>query len=155
MSVFDDNTLEAGLSLGISHLAGDVDFNAVVRKLSMGSGIEPSDASQRAQFILGTYQQQADSYLAKQGIGKEDLPAFYEFAKTQKSALLGALNKHIRQGNLADYKPLVSKFLSSTAPSVEALRANGFQTRTVDKQDQVRINGVWLGLKAAARANLI
>jgi hypothetical protein len=155
MSPFDDKTLEAGLSLGIAHMAGQVDFNSVVRKLSMGSGIEPADAQQRAQFILGTYQQQADVYLGKQGISKEDLPGFYEFAKTQQSALMGALNKHIREGSLADYKPLVSKFMNSTAPSADALRANGFAVKTVDKVDQVRIQGVWMSRQAAAKAGLI
>lgn len=42
MEVFDDKTLEAGVSLGISHLTGDVDFGAVVRKLAMGSGKDPA-----------------------------------------------------------------------------------------------------------------
>jgi hypothetical protein len=155
MEAFDDKTLEAGVSLGISHLTGDVDFNAVVRKLSMGSGKDPSDVQQRAQFILGAYQAQADSYLAKQGIGSEDLQDFYEFTRTRKGDMRAALEQQIRQNNLAGWKPLVSKFMNSTAPNVEALKANGFAVKTVDKVDQVRIQGTWMTLKAAARAGLI
>jgi hypothetical protein len=155
MEVFDDKTLEAGVSLGISHLTGEVDFNAVVRKLAMGSGKEPGDVQQRAQFILGAYQAQADSYLAKQGIGKEDLQDFYEFTRTRKGDMRAALEQQIRQSNLSGWKPLVSKFLSSTAPSLQALQENGFQTKTVDNVAQVRIQGMWMSLKAAAKAGYI
>jgi hypothetical protein len=155
LAPFDQNTLDSGLGLAISSVTGEVDLAAVVRSVAMKSGMEPKDAQARIQFTMDAYQSEADHYLAKQGISKDDLPAFYEYAKSQRAALRELIQAQMYHRDLSGWKGMVSKFMTSNAPSTEALQANGFAVRTVDKQNQVRINGTWLSVQAAARANLI
>jgi hypothetical protein len=52
LEVFNDATLDASMSLAISSVAGEVDFESVVRKAAKGSGLEPADAAQRIQFTI-------------------------------------------------------------------------------------------------------
>lgn len=155
LAPFDQNTLDSGLGLAISSVTGELDMESVVRSVATKSGMDPKDAQARIQFTIDVYQAEADNYLAKQGISKDDLPAFHEYARSQKGTLREAIDAQVYHRDLSKWKGMVSKFMSSNAPSVEALKANGFAVKTVDRVDQVRIQGVWMSLQAAARAGLI
>ena len=152
---FNQSTLDAGLSLALSSVTGDVDFSAVVRNVAMRSGLEPKDVQQRVQFTIDAYQAQTDNYVTRNGITKGDLEGFYEFCQANKRELTAVLQQQMYQRDMSGWKGLISRFQSSTAPSLEVLQENGFQTRTLAKEAEVRINGIWMTIGAAAKAGLI
>ncbi|MEK6366626.1 MAG: hypothetical protein V4803_30840 [Burkholderia gladioli] len=150
---FDDSTLDAGLAIGIAAATGDMTVEDIVSGVAQRSGMEPSDAAQRVQFVIEAYQTQADDYLTRNGLGAEELPAFYAWAKQSgnKAALTAAIQQQAYGRDMSGYKPLITSFMQSVAPTLSALDANGYER----KGNLVLIDGKWMDVKAAARAGLI
>ncbi|HDR9228628.1 TPA: hypothetical protein QDB19_004901 [Burkholderia vietnamiensis] len=150
---FDDATLDAGLAHGIAAATGDMTVDDVVKGVAQRSGMDPAQAGERVQFVMDAYQAQADSYLTSNGLGADELPVFYEWAKQsgQKAALTAAIQKQAYGRDMSAWKPLVASFMRDVAPNLGALKANGYETNG----NLVRIDGKWIDVKAAARAGLI
>ena len=155
LAQFDNSTLDSGLALGIASVTGETDFSSVVRTVAQRSGMDPAEVKQRLEFTQSAYQAMADHYITKNGIDKADLENFYEFAKGNRGELRGTLEKMMWGQDLSGFKGMISKYQSAHAPSLQALKDAGFPTRTLGEEPEVRIQNVWMGLKAAARANLI
>lgn len=81
---FNQSALDSGLSLALSSVTGNVGFDSVVRNVAMKFGMEPRDVQQRIEFTMDAYQVQTDHYAMRNGIAKEDLAEFYEFARASK-----------------------------------------------------------------------
>ncbi|MDO3576655.1 hypothetical protein [Ralstonia pseudosolanacearum] len=154
---FSQPVYDQGVALGVAAALGDIPLESVAAGVAKNSGMEPGDVAQRADFIIQSYQQQADTYITSRlGLAAEDLHDFYAYARENKGALRAALNGQLYGGSMAAWKPLVDGYMSSTAPSADALRSRGFETKQgADGAELVRINGTWMSLKAAARAGLI
>lgn len=135
--------------------ATDGDLAGAIRNLAKGSGLDPKDVEQRVGFIYSQYETQASRYVAKNGLHESDLQNFYEFCRENRQEFLQTIQRHMYQQDLSGYKGLISKFQNSTSPSLQVLQENGFQTRTHDREGQVRVSGVWMSVKAAARAGFI
>lgn len=57
---------------------------------------------------------------------------------------------------MAGWKQIVGSFNANTAPTVAALAANGYETRTISGVTEVHLgHGIWTSLEAAARAGQI
>lgn len=152
---FDNPTLDHGSALAIAAVAGDMSMDSVVRSMALRSGLDPHDVQGRVQFAMSAYQSQADSFVTKNGIASDDLEDFYSFCRQHKSELTEVLQKQLHGQSMAGWRGLISKYQSGTAPSTTVLEKHGFQTRTVDKASEVRINGIWMTTQAAAKAGLI
>ncbi|HJV74068.1 MAG TPA: hypothetical protein VJ654_07605 [Noviherbaspirillum sp.] len=152
---FDDMTLDSGLALGIASVSGEVDFESVVMNVARKSGMEPKDAEQRIQFTMDAYQAQTDKYVSKNGIAPEDLQDFYAYCRENGKELKAVLQQQMYQRDMSAWKGLISKYQKNTAPSLKVLQENGFETRTLGNEAEVRINGVWMTVPSAARNGLI
>jgi hypothetical protein len=156
---FSQPVYDNGVALGIAHALGDIPIESVAAGVAKNSGMEPGDVAQRAEFIINSFQAQADNFITgRLGVAESDLQDFYAFARepANKGALRDALNGQLYGGSMAAWRPLVDRYISNTAPSAAALKSRGFETKQgADGADLVRINGTWMSLKAAARAGLI
>jgi hypothetical protein len=152
---FNQSTVDSGVSLALASVTGDLDLSSVVRNVAMKSGVEPKDVQQRVQFTMDAYQAQTDRYVTKSGIHEEDLGDFYDFCQANKRELTAVLQRQVHQRDMSGWKGLISRFQSSTAPSLQVLQENGFQTRTLGKEAEVRISGMWMTITQAAKAGLV
>ncbi|WP_197344780.1 hypothetical protein [Ralstonia solanacearum] len=156
---FSQPTYDNGVALGMAAAMGEGDLDSVVAGVAKNSGMEPGDVQERAGFIVNAFQAQADNFITgRLGVSAGDLDDFYEFARQpeNKGALRAALNGQLYGGSMAAWRPLVDRYMSNTAPSSDALKVRGFETKQgADGVDLVRINGSWVSLKAAAKAGLI
>ncbi len=156
---FSQPVYDNGVALGMAHALGDIPLENVAAGVAKNSGMSPEDVAPRAQFIIDSFQAQADNFITgRLGLAAGDLDDFYSFARepANKGALRDALNGQLYGGSMAAWRPLVDRYISSTAPSAAALKSRGFETKQgADGADLVRINGTWMSLKAAARAGLI
>ncbi len=156
---FSQPTYDNGVALGMAAAMGDIPLENVAAGVARNSGMAPEDVAPRAEFIINSFQAQADNFITgRLGVSEGDLQDFYEFARQpeNKGALRAALNGQLYGGSMAAWRPLVDAYMSNTAPSSGALKARGFETKQgADGADLVRINGTWVSLKAAAKAGLI
>jgi hypothetical protein len=159
MDGMPDSAVQKGSSIGIAAALGEASFDDVVKGVAQSTGMDPANAGQRVQFVVSAYQAQADNYLtAHQGIATGDLSDFYDFCRQpeNKGALQNAIQKQVYGNSMSAWGPLVDKYMTNTAPSAAALKANGFETKTSPNGEElVRIQGVWMSTKAAAQAGYI
>lgn len=149
---FSDHAIQAGVAHVTLAAIGDGDLSKAAAALSRSSGIDPQEAQQRIAFVTQAYETQTVQYLAKFGITAEDLPAFYADLKTHSSAgLREAIQAQVNGNSMKPWGKLAEKWMSTTAPSAQALQRVGLQVRG----EEVMLNGNWLNIKAAARAGLI
>ncbi|MFE0840535.1 hypothetical protein [Achromobacter insolitus] len=151
--------IQNGMASAIAGAMGDIPMEDIAVGLAQNTGMELTEAQGRAQFIIDAYQAQADSFLTSQmGLSSGELQDFYEFAREpgNKDALRVALEGQLYGNNMAGWRPLIARYMDQVAPSAEALQTRGFETRVSPEGEQmVRIQGVWMSTRAAARAGLI
>lgn len=159
MDGMPDSAVQKGSSIGIAAALGEASFDDVVKGVAQSTGMDPADAGQRVQFVMSAYQAQADNYLTThQGITTGDLSDFYDFCRQpeNKGILQNAIQKQVYGNSMSAWGPLVDKYMTNTAPSAAALKAHGFETKTSPNGEElVRIQGVWMSTKAAAKAGYI
>ncbi len=138
---------------------GDISMEDIAVGVARSTGMELAEAQGRTQFIIDAYQAQADSFLASQmGLSPADLQDFYQFAREpgNKDALRVALEGQLYGNSMSGWRPLIARYTDQVAPSGDALQARGFETKvTAEGEQMVRIQGVWMSTRAAARAGLI
>lgn len=151
--------IQNGMASAIAGAMGDIPMENIAVGLAQSTGMELAEAQGRAQFIIDAYQAQADSFLTSQmGLSSGELEDFYEFAREpgNKDALRVALEAQLYGSNMAGWRPLIARYMDQVAPSAEALQTRGLETRVSPEGEQmVRIQGVWMSTRAAARAGLI
>ncbi|MDN7820591.1 hypothetical protein [Burkholderia vietnamiensis] len=154
-----DSTVQKAGSLGVAAAVGDMPVEEVVTVLARDSGIEPAEMAQRFSFAQAAFQSQADNFITKHlGIPESDLQNFYEFVRQpeHKGMLQNAIRQQVQANSMSAYKPLVDSYFANQAPSAAALQRNGFETKTAPNGEQmVRIQGVWMSAKVAAKTGLI
>lgn len=151
LAPFSDSVVEAGLAMAIASAAGEITWEQLVAKMSNDSGVEPSETAQRLEFVWNSRVEQTSQYLIRNGIAATDLEDFVAYAETQKGHFKDAIQAQMYGNSMAGWKPLVRGFLNAVAPSAQALERAGFRVNG----DQVRVEGGWMPIKAAARAGLI
>ncbi|RQZ94331.1 hypothetical protein DF058_15840 [Burkholderia cenocepacia] len=109
---FDQSTLDVGLAHAISAATGEMSVEEVVKGVSQRSGMDPSEAGARVQFVIDAYQAQTDSYLTRNGIDASEVPAFYEWAKSRgnKASLTTAIQRQAYARDMSAWKPLIAAF---------------------------------------------
>ena len=132
---------------------GRIDHAQLVSKFSTSSGLDPAASQARITILQNAYQAQADQALeSRSGIGAGDRADFYQWAKTHHNAqLLEAIGKQMRSSDVSGYKALADRWMSSTPPSMDALKSAGIPIRGSD----CFIRGQWMSPSAAARAGFI
>ncbi|WP_157112250.1 hypothetical protein [Pandoraea faecigallinarum] len=150
---FDQSTLDVGLAHAIAAATGDMAIEDVVLGVAQRSGMDPSQAGERVQFVMDAYQAQTDNFLTKNGLNADELPAFYDWAKQsgQKAMLTTAIQQQAYGRDMSAWKPLIAGFMRGVAPNLGALQANGYEVNG----NLVRIDGKWMNVKAAAKAGFI
>lgn len=132
---------------------GRIDHAQLVSKFGTSSGLDPAVSQARITILQNAYQAQADQALeSRSGIGAGDRAEFYQWAKTHHNAQLQeAIGKQMRSSDVSGYKALADRWMSSTPPSIDALKAAGIPIRGTD----CLIRGQWMSPSAAARAGFI
>ena len=148
-----DHHIDPLIAFGLGAATGELDASAFEARFMQYSGANAQEAAVKASLIFSAYQAQADAALTERGgIAREDLPGFYEWAKdTQKGALRGAIERQIRSSDFGGLRALASRYLSEMPPTLEAVQAGGYQTRTLGDMPEVLIDGRWMTINTAAR----
>ncbi|MHA6868705.1 hypothetical protein, partial [Ralstonia pseudosolanacearum] len=78
----NDSTVQKAGSIGIAAAVGDMTIEDVSAAIALDTGMEPTEAAQRTQFVVDAYQAQADHFITSHlGIPSGDLQNFYEFCR--------------------------------------------------------------------------
>ncbi|MBA4178781.1 MAG: hypothetical protein C0505_19835 [Leptothrix sp. (in: Bacteria)] len=94
--------------------------------------------------------------MTRSGIGADDLPAFYEWARqNRRGELQQAVQRQLQGHDVSGYRALAERWLSATPPSIKAIAAAGIPVRNLGQADEVFIQGQWMTPGAAAKVGLI
>ena len=146
--------LEPILALAAGVATGRLTDAALIAQFATSARISPEDSAARLTVIKAVYQAQTDTALqTRHGIGEADRADFYEYCRThQRGAMGDAISRQMHAGDVSGWNPLAAQWLSVTAPSLEAIKADG---RIPVRGQEIFVGGHWMSAKAAARANLI
>ena len=152
------SSLEMITAHGISVALGRSDDASLVSKFAKASGIELADSHERLTAVKAVYQAQADNAIrSRSGISAADAPEFWQWARENHAGQLqDAIGKQMYAADVSGYTALANRWVSSTAPSLDALTAGGIPTRKDGSGVlQCRVKGQWMTPAAAARAGLV
>lgn len=144
-----DATIASAISNGVE----SIDFNALADTL----GTNHADAVARSEFIIASYRGQADAaVLPILGNAEDAAEHFYTWCETEyprehQKALRSLLLAH----STADFKALAQQYMTQTVPDAAALAAGSFETKQVGGESFVKIGGMWVTQRSAARTGLI
>lgn len=145
-----DTVTQYGISMALGHFSS----NMLVRQVSTMTGADMAASEAKVDTVRQVYQQQADDYIvSKLGLGREDLPGFYEFARRSQNrdALSKAVNGQIYSKRMDGYKGLAQLYMATAAPSDYAIEAGGLETKVGrDGTQMVKYQGMWMSAKVAA-----
>jgi hypothetical protein len=132
---------------------GRIDHAQLIAKFGTSSGLDPATSRARIAILQNGYQTQADQALeSRAGLGAEDRAEFYQWAKANHNAQLqDAIGRQMRSSDVSGYTALAEKWMNTTPPSMNALKAAGIPIRG----SECFIRGQWMTPSAAARAGLI
>jgi hypothetical protein len=151
--------IQNGIASGIAAAMGQLTPDDIAQSIASSTGMEPSEAQGRVQFIVDAYQAQTDHFLtSKMGLSSEELQDFYTFVRQadNRGHLRQALESQLHGNSMAGWRPLVERYMSNVAPSSATLKARGFETQTTaEGETLVRISGTWMSVKAAAQAGIL
>jgi hypothetical protein len=156
MAGVSESAVHGLLAIGIGVATGKLEGAALEQRWTQATGQHGEDSKlARMQTI---FQHQADRAAQKVGIGAQDLDAFYAWGREgHRDQLADAVTKLVHQADASGFRALAQRYLTTNAPSVEALKAAGLEVRKgADGQPLVFSKaGGWITLKAAARAGLL
>lgn len=116
------------------------------------SGGEHSDGIRE---VAKSFQAQGFAHFTKAGV---DPIEFSQWARTNAPGeIKAAMLTHVGTRNPSAYNALIQRFINGTAPTIAAMKAGGFETKT-DRNgvEMVNIPTIgWVTAKAAAKAQLI
>jgi hypothetical protein len=152
-----DAYLDPLIASGIGSATGEIDRAVMVRQMSSFAGVSPDEAASRVADMEAGYRQQADSVLTGTfGMTSEDIADFVGFCKTyHKGAFRDAITKQIRESDVSGIRNLGELYYRATAPSLNAVKAAGLQTRQLGEKPEVLLDGRWLPIASAARLGMI
>jgi hypothetical protein len=153
----DQGSLDGLSALGMGVAVGRLDVGTLAHKFGQASGLASEESHARIATITAAFQAQADAALkSRSGIGAEDLPGFYQWAKANhREQLQEAVQKQLHRHDVSGYAALASKWKASVAPSLNAFKAAGIPVRSQGNTPEVFVAGSWMTPSAAARAGLI
>lgn len=137
---------------------GNLTDESLTQLFAQRAGVSLADAHQRMSAVKASYQAQANhALITRSGVGPQDIPAFYAWAKENANGQLrDAMQSQLYSNDVSKYAKLADQWQSITAPSVAALQAAGIETRTSGYGVmEVKVQGQWLTPKAAAKAGLL
>lgn len=141
-----DKSITEVISNGIESL----DYEEIADTL----GTNSRDAQARAEFIMASYKGKADASVV--GIVGEDTQAFYDWASENQAELHQAAMRGLLFGNSTSaLKSLARTYMQNTIPDDDTLKAGGYETKTEQGESFVKVQGVWMTQRSAARAGLI
>lgn len=118
-------------------------------------GTTPERAAAIAETVERLFQGQADSSLKELQV---DPQKFYEWARLHRlDGLRRAVANHLSARSLSDYRTLAKEYLRHTVPDAEGLKQAGYESRLdpTTRELMVKLRGVWVSVKAAARDGMI
>ena len=157
LDTVDQGNLDGLMAVGIAVAVNGLDPRTLGHKFSAVSGYGGAEGAQRLETMRAAYQAQADQALmTRSGIGADDLPAFYEWAReNRRGELQQALQRQLQDHDVSGYAALAQRWLSATPPSIAAIQAAGIPVRNLGQADEVFIQGQWLTPRAAAKIGLL
>ncbi len=147
--------LDGLAATGIAMALGTLDPRVMAEKFTQASGFGGAEGAGRLAAMQGVFQAQADAALmSRSGIGAEDLPVLYAWARASaRGELQQALHQQLHHHDVSGYKALADRWMSSTPPSVQAMKAAGVPVRNEGRE--VFLRGTWMSPSAAAKAGFI
>lgn len=157
LDTVDQGNLDGLMAVGIAVAVNGLDPRTLGHKFSAVSGYGGNEGAQRLETMRAAYQAQADQALmTRSGIGADDLPAFYEWAKqNRRGELQQAVQRQLQGHDVSGYAALAQRWLSATPPSIAAIQAAGIPVRNLGQADEVFIQGQWMTPGAAAKVGLL
>ena len=147
-----DQDVDGLTGLGISVATGQLDAATLEAKFARVTGSTPEEASAKVQAMQAAYALQADAAIvARTGIGREELPSFYEFSRQHPADLKNAIERQVYSSDFSGYRALADRYFSSVPPSLQAVQAAGLETRQLGHQAEVFMNDRWVTLTNAAK----
>lgn len=124
-------------------------------ELAYQSGMNPTEARQRAEVVLKAFSDQAD--LIAKTVGIADPNEVWEWAAEEQPEKFANARRQMAFGrNTSAIRALVQEYMDTVPPTVEALRRGGYEVRT-DSNGQVVFNykGRWMTPEAATLAGFV
>lgn len=134
------------------------DFKSTIAAFSQSTGQSPTEAAASIDGATKGFQQAADRYMSSViKMPSEDLPAFYEYCRTQQpQELRSAIDQIVNRNSFRSLGKMVNGFAKANPPSPAALTKAGYQvTMGSDGQALITIQGKQISVISAARAGLI
>lgn len=156
-------SLDPLIGLAAGTAVGRLTMDHLNAKFTTMSGVGGEEGSQRMEALRATYQLHADKAVtAKFGLDAGDLEAFWSYAKEKhQGQLMEAVQKQLRGQDVSGYAPIVRQFMTSNAPSIEALQRAGLQVRKSSHKGHghevyiAKAGAGWMSIGSAAKAGLI
>jgi hypothetical protein len=145
------------VATAIAVATGELDDSTLVQKITAIGGMSEEEVSSRLSTVRAAYEQQAAAAITGRcGVPPEALQEFYQWAReNQKGALRAAVNQQVHANDLSGYRGLADRWFRENPPSIDAVKAGGFDTRIQDKRAEVFMAGRWLSIAAAARLGML
>jgi hypothetical protein len=119
------------------------------------TGLSRENAEAFIGHVMPALTEQVDAVLEKRGINPQE---FVEWAReTRPAQFKAALVAQVNARTLEGYRALAEAYLRDTVPTEDALRKGGFETMHHPTTGEllVKIRGVWMNARAAARNGMI
>jgi len=157
LAPLEQKSLDGVAAFAVGVAIGTLSMDALANRFTVETGCDPAEGTRRIGAAAAVYQAQADTALmTRNGIDREDLPAFYLWARQHhREALQHAIHHQLYRHDVSGYKHLADKWASATPPSVAALKAAGVPVRTTQGVAEAFIQGQWMTPAAAARAGVV
>ncbi len=134
--------------------AAETDDLAVnLEEIVSTTGMTPEAATAFVEQAAPLFQAQARAALIDV---HADPDQFLAWARENRpDELKAAIVNHVRLRSTAGYRALAQTYLRNTVPNIEDLRRFGYEARTEAGQDMVKVDGIWMTTRAAARQGRI
>lgn len=148
-----DHHVDPILAMGVAATMGQMDFTQVAAKLVNFSGTRPAEAEGQVEYVRAAYQEQANAAVsARCGIAPEDIGDFWAYCKENHSgSLRDAVNEQLHRGSMGGYRALAGRYMAANPPTLAAVKAGGYETRSLGATPEVLIDGKWMTVQIAAR----
>jgi hypothetical protein len=157
LSGLDDYALASVSASAIGALASTGDLSKTVARYAEATGLDPSIAEAKVLEAAQPFYTAGGKYLSQVvGLPESDHAPFLEYCQqNEPAALREAFESITKTNNYRSLGKLVRGFMNNTVPSLEALDNHGIPHREVNGRTQVQLNGQWLDLKAARKAEML
>lgn len=106
-----DGALDSATATATLAAIGKASLEDVAKAFASQSGMELTEAHDRASYVIQSYQAQTDAFLSgRAGIPTEEVPQMYEWAKTHRGQQIQAAIRGQLNGSMAEWRSLAKAY---------------------------------------------